>query len=225
MSRKPTLVLLHAMGSSHAMWDAQVSELAGEYEIVTPDLPGHGLNQTRFTLDSATDQVLRTMRTNTSGPVYLAGVSLGGTVALHVALAAPARIAGLLLSGTMVEVPKAALRAQRVVTRLTPLRGMAVASVRAVNPARAADRDALIVDIIRAGKRTQLDALRELATDDVRNRLGRVTAPTLVCYGDGDRANLPSMDVLADEIPHATKRLIPDAGHLWNLQRPEDFTK
>ncbi|ADD42512.1 alpha/beta fold hydrolase [Stackebrandtia nassauensis] len=225
MSRKSTLVLLHAMGSSHAMWDAQVAELAGEYDILTPDLPGHGLNKTRFTMDTAAEQVLSVIRTNTSGRVHVIGASLGASVALHVALAAPARVAGLLLSGAMVDVPRWTIRTQRLVTRLAPVQGLAVASARAVNPARPGDRDALITDIIRAGKRTQLDALRALVKDDVRRRLGRITVPSLVCCGDRDRVNLPSMEVLAAEIPHATKRLIPDADHLWNLQRPEDCTK
>lgn len=225
MSRKSTLVFLHAMGSSHAMWDAQVDELAGEYDILTPDLPGHGHNKTRFTMENATEQVLRVIRTNTSARVHLIGASLGGSVALHVALAAPARVAAQLLSGTMIDVPRTTLRAQRLVTRLAPLGGLAMASARAVNPARTGDRDALVTDILRAGKRTQLDALRALADDDVRQRLGRITVPSLVCYGERDRMNLPSMEVLATQIPHATKRVIPDADHLWNLQRPDDFTQ
>lgn len=207
------------------MWDAQVEQLAQEYDLLTPDLPGHGRNKARFTMDTAAEQVLSVIRTNTSAGVHVVGASLGGSVALHVALAAPARVAGLLLSGTMVEAPRAALRMQRFVTRLAPLNGLAVASARAVNPARGGDRDALITDVIRAGKRTQLDALRALAKDDVSQRLGRITVPSLVCCGDRDRMNLPSMEVLAAKIPHATKRVIPDADHLWNLQRPGDFTE
>lgn len=225
MSRKSTLVLLHAMGSSHAMWDAQVAELADEYDILTPDLPGHGYNRTRFSMETAAEQVLRVIRANSSGRVHLVGASLGGSVALHVALAAPARVAAMLLSGTMVDVPRRMLRTQRFVTRLAPIQGLAVASARAVKPAREADRDALITDIIRAGKRTQLDALRALTADDVHRRLDRVTVPTLVCCADRDRANLPSMKLLAERIPHATQRLIRDADHLWNLQRPDDCTK
>lgn len=225
MSRKSTLVFLHAMGSSHAMWDAQVAELAGEYEIITPDLPGHGPNRTRFTMENATDQVLRAIRTNTSGPVHLIGASLGGSVALHVALAAPARVAGMIVSGAMIEVPRWTIRTQRFVTRLAPLHGLAVASARAVNPERSSDRDALIGDTIRAGKQTQLDALRALVNDDLKQRLPRITVPSLVCCGERDRMNLSSMEMLAAKIPHATKQLIPDADHLWNLQRPDECTK
>ncbi|MFD0557504.1 3-oxoadipate enol-lactonase [Stackebrandtia endophytica] len=225
MARKPTVVFLHAMGGSHRMWDAQVEALATDYNIVAPDLPGHGLNKTRFTMEAAADQALRAIRINSAGPVHLVGASLGASVALHVALAAPARVAGMILSGTMIQVPHGALRAQRIVTSLFPVRALAIASARAVAAARPQDRDALMTDIVQAGRRTQLDALRALRTDDIGERLGRLTVPTLVCCGARDQLNLPSVDILVEAIPHATKKIIPDADHLWNLQRPKQFTQ
>lgn len=225
MGARPTIVLLHAMGASHRMWDPQVEELAGDCDIVAPDLPGHGLNKTRFTMESAREQVLKAIRINSSGPVHLVGASLGASVALHVALAAPARVAGLVVSGTMIDVPRSALRTQRLTTALVPLRGLAVASARMVNPARPQDRDAFMIDIVRAGKRTQFDALAAIRSDDLADRLERLTVPTLVCCGERDRLNLPSVETLVEKIPHATKKIIPDADHLWNLQRPKQFTK
>lgn len=207
------------------MWDAQVEALAGECEIIVPDLPGHGLNKTRFTMESATEQVLKTIRVIASRPVHLVGVSLGASVALHVALAAPARVRGLLVSGAMVGLADRTVRSQQVSTRLTPLRVLAVAAASTANPARTQDRDAFIADIVRAGKRTQLDALAALRADDLPERLNRLTVPTTVCCGDRDRLNLPAVNTLVSTIPHATEKIIPDADHLWNLQRPELFTE
>lgn len=224
MGDRPTIVLLHGMGGSHRMWDPQVEELAADCEIVAPDLPGHGLNRTRFTMEAAREQVLKAIRINASGPVHLIGVSLGASVALHVALAAPARITGLLVSGAMVGLPVKALKRQRTVTTLTPLRALAVASARMADPYRTQDRDAFIVDIVQAGKRTQLDALDAIRSDDIGERLGRLTVPTLICCGENDRLNRASVDVLVDKIPKATKKIIPGGEHLWNLQRPKQFT-
>ena len=39
---RPTVVLLHGVGLDHTMWGPVVALLAGEFEVVTPDLPGHG---------------------------------------------------------------------------------------------------------------------------------------------------------------------------------------
>ena len=39
---RPTLVLLHGVGLDHTMWDPVVALLAGDADVVTPDLPGHG---------------------------------------------------------------------------------------------------------------------------------------------------------------------------------------
>jgi 3-oxoadipate enol-lactonase len=53
---------------------------------------------------------------------------------------------------------------------------------------------------------------------------GRISAPTLVLCGDRDRANLPLASTLAKVLPNATLELIPDAGHVANLDNPTTFT-
>jgi pimeloyl-ACP methyl ester carboxylesterase len=47
--------------------------------------------------------------------------------------------------------------------------------------------------------------------------------PTLVLCGSKDRANIPLSRELAEGIPGAELRIVPDATHLWNLQQPEAF--
>jgi pimeloyl-ACP methyl ester carboxylesterase len=82
-----------------------------------------------------------------------------------------------------------------------------------------ADRASLVSDIRRAGKRTQLDALRELSALSLEPVLGKIAVPALVCCGSQDRANLASARILAESIPASTLRIIP-GGHLWNVQQP-----
>jgi 3-oxoadipate enol-lactonase len=75
------------------------------------------------------------------------------------------------------------------------------------------------------GKRTYQDTLRELAHIDLRDRLAQVKVPTLVLCGDRDRPNLPGARELAGGIGGAELRIVPDAGHLWNLEHPDLFTR
>lgn len=219
-----SLLLLHAMGSSGRMWRAQLEAFAGRHEVVAPDLPGHGQAPGPFTMDEAVAKS-RTVLADLSDPLYVAGVSLGGAVALQIALAEPGRVAGMLLSGAPVRLRSGNVWAQRALTALLPIASTAATSVRLVRPVDRRDADALLADIIRAGKRTQAESLRELGRLDVTPRLPEIKARTLVCCGGEDRANLTSARLLADRLPNATLRLVPGAGHLWNLQRPELCTQ
>lgn len=219
-----TIVLLHAMGASRRMWRAQLDALGTSYEVVAPDLPGHGHAPGPFTMRDATEKV-RELLTYASGPVHLVGASLGGAVALQVAFAEPDRVASLLLSGAPVRLPPANLLLQRAATAVLPLGSTAAMSVRVIRPADQRDADALVADIVQAGRATQSRVLRELARYDPLSRLPEIKAPTLVCCGSQDKANLPSARLLAAHIDGAELRVIPDAGHLWTLQRPDLCTE
>lgn len=219
-----TVILLHAMGASRRMWRAQLEAFAGRYEVVAPDLPGHGHAPGPFTMRDAVDKVGELL-TYAPGRAHLVGSSLGGAVALQVALTEPGRMASLLLSGTPVQMPSANTLLQRIATAVLPLAATAATSVRLSKPADQRDADALLADIVQAGKNTQAQAMRELGRIDPLPRLPEVDVPTLVCCGGQDDANLPSARQLAANIPDAELRIIPDAGHLWHLQRPDLATQ
>ena len=92
-----TLVLLHGFGGTRRAWDGVCEQLDREsYRPLAPDLPGHGRMadcERPITFDVCVSHVLA------SAPdrFALCGYSLGGRVALHVALAAPERVQRLLL--------------------------------------------------------------------------------------------------------------------------------
>jgi 3-oxoadipate enol-lactonase len=222
MNGVDTVVFLHAMGSSHRMWRPQLDALAGRYQVVAPDLPGHADDQSRFSMSAAVSAVRA--RTAQSQRLVLVGCSLGATVALRVALTEPRRTAGLLLSGTMVTAPRTAMAIQSAVTAVLPLRWTAALSARMVRPAPPLTAAQFAHDIRRAGKAAQRDSLRELLRDDVAPRLGDITAPALVCCGERDRMNLPSAQLLAQRLPAARLNIVDGGDHLWNLQQPARFS-
>ncbi|CAM3219046.1 alpha/beta fold hydrolase [Stackebrandtia soli] len=213
------IVMLHPMGASGRIWRGPAGELRRDYQVMTPDLPGHGANTAPFSIARATTEVVQILR-GLDRPAHLVGSSLGATVALEAALALPGRVQGLFLSGAMVIAPRTTLAAQRAITAVIPLRLAARFSLDMVDPAVDVDRDTFSDDIRRAGRRTQSRALRDLARSTVADRIPGIMAPTWVCCGDRDRLNMASARLLATRIPGATMKLIHDAGHLWHLQRP-----
>lgn len=218
------VILLHALGSSHRMFRAQDEALSDQYDLVIPDLPGHGAAPPGFSLDRAVDQV-RGLIADSGRPAHLVGVSMSATIALLVALRDPGQVRSLLLSGATVRPSRVAVRIQRAVMAVLPIAVSARMSARIVGPADDRDREALVSDVAAAGKKTQAQVLRGLVGTDLTAQLRRVSVPTLVCCGERDTANLPAARLISENVPGATLRVVPGGGHLWNLEQPDECTK
>ena len=101
-----------------------------------------------------------------------------------------------------------------------------------LNLARAARRAPLrllptmVADAHRAGPATVWRATRELLAADLRPKLGRILAPTLVVWGDRDLVvPLATGQQLARDLPRAELAIIPGAGHVPMWERPEAFNR
>ncbi len=107
------LVLLHGFGGTHRAWDGVVAKLSPErYRPLGLDLPGHGIYaevERPITFAGCVDHVLA----RAPARFVLCGYSLGGRVALHVALAARERVTRLVLVSTTAGIDDAAERAGR----------------------------------------------------------------------------------------------------------------
>lgn len=217
------VVLLHAFGSSRRAWQPQRGPLGERYRVLSPDLPGHGAAAGPFSLERAVESVLDAVR-GEDEPVHLVAISGSVSVALLAALTEPNRVAGMALSGGAAR-GRRGDAAQRLLMRMMPealmvslLKGM-YAGGRPEWIDQAAD------DLRGAGKGTILTGLTELGRLDLRDRLGELRIPTLVLNGALDKANLARADELAASIPGAELKVVPDAGHIWNLQHPDLFTR
>ncbi|MFT5144300.1 MAG: 2-succinyl-6-hydroxy-2,4-cyclohexadiene-1-carboxylate synthase [Thalassolituus oleivorans] len=88
----PCIVLLHGFMGTGADWEAVARQLIPEFQVLAPDLPGHGASTGRseaeYTLFGAAEAVLQTVGTFVAESPVLGGYSLGGRVALHAAFGA-----------------------------------------------------------------------------------------------------------------------------------------
>ncbi|MDD7940089.1 alpha/beta fold hydrolase [Actinomycetospora lutea] len=95
----PPVLLLHGGALDHRLWEPQIAALARTHRVVAPDLRGHGTSPTPTAPFRHVDDVAALVRGLDLGPVTVAGISLGASVAVDLALEAPDLVAGLVVSG------------------------------------------------------------------------------------------------------------------------------
>jgi 2-succinyl-6-hydroxy-2,4-cyclohexadiene-1-carboxylate synthase len=221
-----TVVLLHGFAGTGRAWDAVVERLDPErYTPLAPDLRGHGTARDARPIDF--DAVGADILAAAPPRFDLCGYSMGGRIALHVALAAPERIARLILVATTAGIEAADERAARrdADERLAQLTESATieafADRWAAQPifAGTPPEAALIwrEDLLRNDPHALAAALRGLgagAMAPLWDRLGELAMPATVIAGENDAKYLAiARDRLVPALPHAQLVIVPGAGH------------
>lgn len=219
------IVLLHGFAGTGATWDP-VRGLLGDRSVLTPDLPGHGAGEpgvgTSVTFSACVTSVLAQ-----APPVFvLGGYSLGGRVALHVALAAPARVTKLVLIAATAGLRSPEARAERRAAD-DKLAGAieqdglgAFADRWTTQPLFAEDPPHAVAaqraDIARQTPAGLAAALRGIGTGTMAplwDRLGELTMPVTLVVGERDAKFREVARELARALPDAHTVIVPGAGH------------
>jgi 2-succinyl-6-hydroxy-2,4-cyclohexadiene-1-carboxylate synthase len=227
-----TLVLLHGFAGTGAAWDGVVGALGTEtYRPLAPDLPGHGrAGRSRpCTVDACVERVLAVAPDRFA----LAGYSMGGRVALHVALRAPERVTSLGLVSTTpgIEEPDgrdARLRADGELADWIASRDVAAFADRWLAQPLFAEEGAAISAMARADIARNTPAglsasLREAGTGamaPVWDRLVELSMPSLIVVGERDAKFREIGGRMAASLPDARTVVIPDAGHALPREAP-----
>jgi pimeloyl-ACP methyl ester carboxylesterase len=213
------LYLIPGLGSDGTVWAETVAALGSGIDARVADTLSDG------TLPEIAARLLMQ-----APPRFaLAGVSMGGMIALEVLRQAPERVTRLALFDTNAAPDDAAARAQRAAMRdrlqqIEAFDAVPVAAwsylvhadaVKRVTPAMTA-----MMRMVGPGRYArQLDAL--LVRDDLRPVLPTIAVPTIVVIGDDDRVTPRAMsDALAVAIPDARLIVVDRCGHLPPLERP-----
>jgi 3-oxoadipate enol-lactonase len=224
---KTPVVLLHAFPLSSAMWQPQVEALSREYRVIAPDLPGFGGRPVE-TVSIA--QMAADVAAHIHEPVVLGGLSMGGYVALAFARKYPEKLRGLILADTKAEADDATGKANRdkmiafaeshtsreVIDSVMPKMAGTPAAVEQVRALASKQSPAGIVNAVRA--------MRD--RPDLTDVLPEIKVPTLVIVGSEDQLTpLLVAQSLAGRIAGARLEVIPDAGHISNLENPAAFNE
>lgn len=223
MHDKQPLVLLPGTLCDERLWRPQIEALGRRAEILVP----------RIDTSADLDDQARDILDQVPWPRFnLAGLSMGGILALSILRQAPERVARLALLNTnpFAEAPER--QAQRIddiaQAEAMGIGGYAGEVLAPLYPAEGAPADPAHTDLVvamaeREGLETfrrQVLALRD--RPDGSAGLAAITQPTLVLCGDGDRLCPPAHHTyLAEHIPDADLMILEGVGHLSTLQAPQ----
>ena len=217
-----TVVLLHGGTVAGWMWAQQLSALAG-YRVLVPDLPGFGdSNYLRWlSIADTADEVSKVIE----GPAHIVGLSLGSSVAIHLAARHPALVEDLLLASTTVTRPSLT---ERVLGRAMLgfwnmewfWRGLARAYMLPADSV-----DLFVTTGLGIDKSTAVSIFEEATRGTPTSLLEAIAAPTLVVVGTKDSASVArdSYRMLEATIPNVRAARAQGLHHAWNIEAPELF--
>ena len=236
----PPIVLLHAFPLDGRMWAPQVDALAPHYQVVVPDLRGFGAARDQAVevaeMGLMAQDLARLLDDLALDQVVACGVSMGGYVALAFALGHPDRLRGLVLASTEAtadDQQAAAARlemAERVVAEGVGFLPEVMLPVLLGQTSRRRRPDLVgrVTRLIREQDPAAVAAAQRgmARRPDVSDRLAAVTVPTLVLCGTEDEGFGPEVGrELAAAFPDARFVQIGEAGHLLNLEQPEQVNE
>ena len=229
------LVLVHGAADDGRIWQPQMVDLADEFTVVAWDEPGSGRSSDLpegFTLAGFADGLAALIESLRLGPAHVVGLSWGGTVVLELYRHHPELVATLILADTYAGW-KGSLPTEEVEARVVGARAMLAAPPAQFDPTPsglfAGDPPADLVPLLAAiaadvRPATLGQQLAIMAETDSSNLLPHVAVPTLLLWGDSDaRSPLGVAHQFADTIPGAELVVIERAGHMSNLERPQQF--
>lgn len=234
------LVLLHGFPFSSASWRPQLEFPPAGWRVIAPDMRGFGgsgpLPGNRLSMDAIAQDVIALLQHLGVSRAVIGGLSMGGYVAFAVMRRAPQLACGLILSDTRATADTAEGKQGRV------------KNAKHVHAhGTAALIDAMVPRLLSASTREQLphveQELRAIMAGaaapaviaallgmaerpDSTPQLRSINVPVQIIVGEHDEITPPGdARLLARAIPGARMEIIPNAGHLPNLEQPAAFNR
>lgn len=231
----PPLMLIHGLGATHADFQKQIDFFARVFRVIAPDLRGHGDSEGGgpFTVDRLATDCAQLLDELKVGSFFLVGHSMGGAVAMQLALFKPERVKKLVLADTLPSFrPKTfkkrlLLWSRLLVMKLLGPEALARRTARQMFPKPEHEplRELLIRRNNRTPKEAYLALLMALSRWSVSDRLTWLQMPTFVVAGENDYFPAEEAQAFAEKLPDGRCRIIEGARHHLPLEKPDDFNR
>jgi pimeloyl-ACP methyl ester carboxylesterase len=225
---QPTIVFVHGVGNTGAMWNELVAALP-HYHCLAPDLPGHGRSgfvrwQSRS--DTARRVAALIERRATGGRAHVVGLSLGGSIALELLGARPDLLDRVIVDGCGA-LPSLVIQPMKLgVAAISPFLRFGVVA-RAIGQvfgiSRGPGLDEFVAQLQAADARSFRRAFADANEARITPALLAAPCPTLLVAGERELRHVrQSNRVLAERMPAAEARMVPGVGHGWGaVQLPD----
>lgn len=239
----PTLVFIHAGIADMRMWQDQHAAFSEHFRVLRYDMRGYGYSDSPSGTFDHTADLLALLNRFDLEKVILCGTSMGGNVALTLALTQPERVSALITVGTTPrgwQYDNAAFEAKyaafgQAVEILIQHGKLAEANELEVQwwidgPRAASDVDpamrALVVEMNLRSLNQYNPKSVQAPTEQVVEQLTTLACPLLVLVGELDQPSvIAAAAALAQVVPNVTTATIHDATHLPSLEQPAAFNK
>lgn len=191
-------IYLHGLGQNPDSWSKVIEQLEAAEHSMCPDLSElvQGQDTTYQNLYAAFSAMCDEIEVD----ICLCGLSLGGVLALNYAIEHPEKIKGLVLIATQYKMPKKLLRVQNAIFRFMPKSMFQQTGF---------------------GKSDFLKLCNTMMELDFSDSIYNVSCPTLVIYGEKDRANKNASIELANMLIDAELQVFNGVGHEINIEAPD----
>jgi len=248
MGEGPAVLFVHGLGGSWRNWLENIPHFARNHRVVALDLPGFGASPMPplpLTMKAYGNLVVKFADAlNLDSETALVGHSMGGFISTEAVIQAPERFSSLTLVAaagiTFATIPQTRKEITRTAVRLVlPLaqsrlernlgrKRLRSASFKGIIAHPSMISREMLWELGTYGVKSPglLQAAYALAGYDTRDRLGEITLPTMVVWGNQDRL-VPVSAAYSYErrIPHSELHLIDDTGHMVQLERPARFNE
>ncbi len=230
----PVVLLIHSMGADSAMWRDQIAALSDRYRCIAFDCRGHGAStyNARFTVADAAADLRAGLAALDVGACHIVGLAMGVPIAVSFAARWPDAVRSVVLADGFVDMREtggARIPEWSETIRSTPMAefGRRYADMRLAPSASEEARERLATAIAKVPAEAYIDVMKAIFDRiSFDEEAASIKAPALVIWGEMDDVTpLPHSRQIAEAIPDASLKTIPDAAHISNLDQPEAFNR
>jgi pimeloyl-ACP methyl ester carboxylesterase len=223
------LVLLHGACESSAFWKAQIEELQKKHRLILIDLPGHG-QSARLGEEVSIPTYSMILREAIQGLdldlPFLVGRSMGGAIAMTVAVEAPKLLGGLVLANTGAKLGVL----PQILAGLETDFAATIQTIVAPRYLGTAHADSLLEwisnEMVLTDPPVGLGDYLACSRFDIRTKLKNISVPCLIISGDQDNlAPTKWAAYLHENLNNSELAVIQGTGHLTMLERPDVFNQ
>ena len=228
----PAVVFLHGLGQTAGDWKPQLDHFAADHRVIAIDALGHGQSSKPkgpYSIARMAGLTADLIRKTVGGPAHVVGLSMGGMIAFQLALDAPDTVGTLtIVNSGPHAVPRGfaewfALNSRIAIVKWFGMRKMAEILAPRLFPDDAAKRAAFIEGLVANDRDAYLASLRAIIGWTVQDRIGRITAPTLVVASELDYSPPERKEEYVRLMPNAKMVVVPDTHHGLPMEDPETF--